>query len=127
MRGDLKEILRFSMAGALAGCVDLSVYFLLIPFVSFNISKAISFTCAGIIAYLLNKFWIFKSKMSVSYQEIGRYILVNLLALVINILTNQGILKLWPSSFLLAWSIASIATGLVTFLGFKWWVFRYPK
>ncbi len=127
MHADLKEMLRFFVAGALAGAVDLGVYFLLIPRVSFNLSKAISFTCAGVIAYLLNKFWIFKSKTSVSYQEIGRYILVNLLALGINVLINHGILKFWPQAVLLSWIIAAMVTGLVTFLGFKWLVFRYPK
>ncbi len=127
MRADLKEMLFFSIAGALAGVVDLGVYFLLIPRVSFGLSKAISFTCAGIIAYVLNKFWIFKSKTAVSYQEISRYILVNILALGVNVLTNQCVLKFLPGAVLLSWIIAAMTTGFLTFLGFKWWVFRHKN
>ncbi|MEI8175330.1 MAG: GtrA family protein [Candidatus Omnitrophota bacterium] len=119
-----KEVLRFLLAGALAGSTDLGVYFLLRRFLSFSVAKGISFTLAFIVAYWLNKYWIFPYRQRSSYSEVGRYVLVNILALEINILINKGTLHLYPGAFLLAFIIASTVTGLLTFSSFKWWVFK---
>ncbi len=118
-----KEIIRFSIAGTFVGATDFGIYYFLIHFLSFSLSKGISFTCAGIVAYLLNKYWTFKHSQP-SYAEIGRCTLINFLALGINVLTNQSILNVWPGAVFLALIIASMFTGLLTFICFKWWVFR---
>ena len=83
-----KEMIRFPIAGAIITATDFGIYYLLFHFLSFSISKGISFTCAGIVGYLLNKYWTFKHNQP-SYAEIGRYALVNFLALGINVLINQ--------------------------------------
>jgi len=119
-----KEVIRFSIAGTIVGATDFGIYYFLIHFLSFPLAKGISFTCAGIVSYLLNKYWIFRYNRSSSYPEIGRYILVNFLALGINVVTNQSILERWPGTIFLALIIASMLTGLFTFICFKWWVFR---
>ncbi|MFA5059195.1 MAG: GtrA family protein [Candidatus Omnitrophota bacterium] len=118
-----KEIVRFLIAGVFVGAVDFGIYYFLIHFLSFSLSKAVSFTCAGIAAYLLNKYWIFQCNQP-SYVEIRRYILINFLALEINVLINRYVLSVWPSSVFLALVIAAVFTGLLTFICFKWWVFR---
>jgi len=89
---------------------DFSVYFILFHFLPFSLSKGISFTCAGIVGYLLGKYWIFKQNQQ-SYAEIGRYALINFLALGINVLTNQAILDVWPGAVLAALLIATALTG----------------
>lgn len=119
-----KEIIRFSIAGILIGATDFGVYYSLIRFLSFSPSKAIAFTCAGIVAYLLNKHWIFQYNQPSSYSEVGRYLIINFLALGVNVFTNQSILNVWPNAVFLALIIASTATGLLTFVCYKWWVFR---
>ncbi|MDP2921379.1 MAG: GtrA family protein [Candidatus Omnitrophota bacterium] len=119
-----KEIARFLIAGTIAGATDFGIYYFLIHFLSFNLAKGISFTCAGLVSYLLNKYWIFQYNRSSSYPEVGRYVLINFLALGINVLTNQGILERWPGAVFLALIIASMLTGLFNFICFKWWVFR---
>jgi putative flippase GtrA len=118
-----KEIIRFLIAGSIVNAVDFSVYYILFHFLSYSLSKGISFTCAGIVAYLLNKYWTFKRNQP-SYVEVGWYILINFLALGMNVLANQGILNLWPKAVFLALIIATILTGLFTFVCFKWWVFK---
>ncbi|MBN1689211.1 MAG: GtrA family protein [Candidatus Omnitrophica bacterium] len=118
-----KEIVRFLIAGAVINATDFFVYFILLPFLPFSVSKGISFTCAGIVGYLFGKYWIFKQNQQ-SYAEIGRYALINMLALGINVLTNQAILNMWPGAVLAALLIATALTGLFTFVCFKWWVFR---
>jgi len=120
-----KEIARFLCAGACVGVIDFGVYLPLIKVLPYSAAKGISFVCAGSAAYILNKYWIFKLNRP-SYIEIRRYILVNLLALEINVLTNQSVLALVPGNVYAALIAASTVTGLFTFTFFKWWVFRFP-
>ena len=119
-----KEIVRFLIAGTFVVATDFGVYYFLIHFLSFSISKGISFTCASIVAYFLNKHWIFQHNQPSAYPEVGRYLIIILLALGINIIINQGVLSLRPGAVFLALVIATILTSLLTFAGFKWWVFR---
>lgn len=118
-----KEIVRFLIAGTFVVATDFGVYYFLIHFLSFSISKGISFTCAGIVGYLFNKYWIFKCSQPLC-AEVGRYALISFLALEVNVLTNQSILNARPGTVFLALVIATILTSLLTFVGFKWWVFR---
>jgi putative flippase GtrA len=117
-----KEAIRFLAAGAGITSIDFGVYFILFHFLPFSVSKGISFTCAGIVGYLLNKYWTFKNNKA-SLSEIRRYILISFLALGINILTNQSILNAWPGAVYPALIIASTLTGVFTYITFKWWVF----
>ncbi len=117
-------MIRFFIAGTFIGATDFGIYYFLINFLPFSFSKGISFTCASIVAYLFNKFWIFQYNQPSSYAEVGRYGVVNVLALGINILVNQGILGVWPGAIFPALLTASMVTGILTFLLCKWWVFR---
>lgn len=117
------EIIRFSIAGTLVGAIHFGLYYLLIHFLSFSLSAGISFICAGIVAYMFNKYWTFKNDQ-LSYAEIFRYTLINFLALGVNVFTNQSILNVWPGAVFGALAIASMITGSLTFICFKWWVFR---
>jgi len=116
-------MIRFFGAGSIVVVIDFGIYYALMNSLSFSLAKGISFTCAGIIGYLLNKYWTFKHNQA-SYAEVGRYAIINFIALGINVLTNQYILKLWPGAVVAALIIASMLTGLFTFVCFKWWVFR---
>ena len=119
-----KEIIRFLIAGTIVNATDFSIYYILFHFLPFSVSKGISFTCAGIVGYFLIKFFTFKHNKPLSYAEVGQYALINFLALGINVLTNQSILNAWPGAIWVALIIATILTGLFTYICFKWWVFR---
>ncbi len=121
-----KEIIRFIFAGAIVNATDFSVYYILLHFLTYSISKGISFTCAGVVGYLLNKFWTFKHRQR-SYSEIVRYVLASILALGINVLTNQTVLNIRPGAVILALIIATVLRGIFAFVCFKWWVFRTPS
>jgi len=120
---DRKQIVRFFIAGTIVTATDFSIYYISFHFFSFSLSKAISFTCAGIVGYLLSKYWTFKQNQP-SYAEICRYTIVNFIALGINVLINQSILNLRPGAVFFALVIATTVTSLFTFLCFKWWVFK---
>ena len=118
-----KEIIRFSIAGTFVVATDFSIYYLLFHFLPFSIAKGISFTCAGIVGYLINKYWIFKHSRP-SPVEIGRYVATNVLALGVNVVINHSILNVRPGAVWLALVIATALTSLLTFICFKWWVFN---
>jgi putative flippase GtrA len=117
-----KEIIRFLTAGAIVNAIDFSIYYFLFHFLPFWVAKGISFTCAGVVGYLLNKHWTFKS-VHPSFAEVARYVFINLLALACNVSTNQMILNGWHGAVFPALIIASMVTGLFSFICFKWWVF----
>ena len=112
------------VAAIFVGATDFGLYFLLIHFLSFSLAKTISFTCAGIVAYVFNKHWIFRYNKLSSFHEVGRYLIINLLTLGLNVGINQGILNVWPHAILPAIVIAAMLTGCATFISYKWWVFR---
>lgn len=118
-----KEIIRFSIAGGIVGAIHFGIYYLLIRYLSFNLSAGISFIFAGIAAFLFNRYWTFKNSQR-SYAEIVRYTLINFLALGINVFANQKILHIWPHAVFLALFTASMLTGFLTFICYKLWVFR---
>ena len=122
--GTKKEIIRSSIAGTVVGATDYGSYYLLIHFLPFSLSKAISCTLAGLIAYWFNKYWVFQYSTLISRSEIVRYVLINFLGLGVNVLTNQIVLNLYHGAILLALVSASMLTGLFTFICFKLWVFR---
>jgi putative flippase GtrA len=121
-----KEMLRFCIAGGIITATDFSIYYVLFHFLPFNIAKGISFASAGIVGYLLSKYWTFK-KNKPSFTEILRYASINLLALAINVFINDHILSQWPGEIFIALIITTLVTGLFTFICFKWWVFRPLK
>ena len=110
-------------AGVLMMVTDFGVYYILFHFLSYGASKAISFTCAGALGYFINKLWTFE-RVLLPHHEIRRYLLVNLMVLGVNVLTNQSILDRWPSAVFLALFTASAVTSIVTFVSLKWWVYR---
>ncbi len=118
------EIIRFLISGTIVNATDFSVYYILFHFLPFSVSKGISFTCAGIVGFFLIKFFTFKHNKPLSFAEVGQYALINSLALGINVLTNQIILMARHGAVLTALIIATVLTGLFTFVCFKWWVFR---
>ncbi|MDO8489217.1 MAG: GtrA family protein, partial [Candidatus Omnitrophota bacterium] len=118
-----KEFIRFFISGTIVNATDFSIYYILIQILPFSASKGISFVCAGTVGYLLYKYWAFK-RYQRSYVEFGRYILINFLALGINVVTNQYVLEFWPGAVFVALVIATALTALFAFICFKWWVFR---
>ena len=118
-----KECIRFCIAGAIVTATDFSIYYFLFHFLSFNLSKGISFVCAGTVGYLIYKYWTFK-KSQKSFSEILRYMAINSLALGINVSINHSILVQKPRGIFIALITATLFTSLFTFVGFKWWVFR---
>ena len=85
------ELIRFLVGGAFVVSIDFGVYYLLKHIFPLDVSKGISFICAGAVGYVLNKYWTFKFAQA-SNIEMGRYALINLMSLVVNVVINRQIL-----------------------------------
>ena len=118
-----KEIIRYCVAGMFVGATDFGIYYILLNVFPYSLSKGISFICAGIVAYLFNKYWTFE-QLRPSRAEIMRFVMINVLMLEINVLVNQSILSLWPGKVFVALLLAGQVTNILAFVFFKFWVFR---
>jgi putative flippase GtrA len=120
-----RHFIVFTIVGAAAISMDMGTYYFLINFLPKAAAKTMSFFCGGVIAYFFNKYWTFQQAES-SGAEVGRFVLANTAALVLNVSTNQGMLILWPTKVLLALMIATAVTFVFSFFIFKFWVFKSP-
>jgi len=102
---------------------DFGIYFLTLPVLRFGTAKALSFTCAGVLGYLLNSYWIF-ARTRPSFAEVGRYTLTNVLALILNVSVNASAITVFHASVYAAFAAAVSITAVFTYLCFSWWVFR---
>lgn len=121
--GQVSEIIRFSITGVFVIATDFGVYYLLIHLLPSAIAKAISFTCGGVVAYVLNKYWTFKQEQK-SSSEVVRFIIANFIALGLNVAVNETILRINHEAVLLALVTATILTSIFTFVVFKFLVFK---
>jgi putative flippase GtrA len=120
-----KELLRFLVAGFSAVGTDILIYYILLNFLTPNISKGISFIGGTIVAYFINKYWTFEKKGK-SYREIIKFATLYSITLGLNILTNELVMNS-IKIVLIAFIIATVVSTVVNFIGQKWWVFRKEK
>jgi len=120
-----KEMTRYLIIMPLVGAADFGIYFLCVRFLSPFVSKAISYAIANGVAYLANKYWIFKrQRKQAAAPEVGRYVVLEVVLFVGNVSINQAILFVWPHTILPAIITASLLTVLLSFIFKKFWVFK---
>ena len=118
-----KQLVRFLAAGGAAITADFGVYYLLRNVLPVAGAKGISFVCGGVAAYLLNTYWVFEQRRASSAGAV-KFAVASTLLLGVNVLTNSGVLKVWPTAVAEALVLATLVTGALSFVCFKWWVFR---
>lgn len=117
-----KEVGRFLCAGVIATAVDFGIYYLGMNFFAPAIAKSISFVCGGVAAFFLNKYWTFKQDKQ-SPQEVVRFVVANTGAFVVNVLTNELMLRITGKMIFTSLSFATVVTAVLTYFVFKHWVF----
>lgn len=121
-----KQVNRYCIVAPLVGAADLGVYYPLKQFMSVDVSKGVSFVCAGIAGYLFTKYWVF-CEQKTHYPEMGRYMIAGLVLLGCNVLINRTTLNFFPSAVLSALIIASAITTILSFVLKKYWVFKTER
>lgn len=131
---------KFGETGGLNWLVDFGFLnlFILISGIStglyFSFFKAVSFIVSVINSYFWNKFWVFKKTgKEKSSQEFGKFSLVSLVGLGINVILASFIVFLGPKIIFdinsKIWANIAAAFGSLTammwnFLGYKFFVFK---
>tara|TARA_B100000965_G_scaffold402033_1_gene427131 strand:+ start:1561 stop:1956 length:396 start_codon:yes stop_codon:yes gene_type:complete len=118
-----KQISRFSVAGLSAVTVDLLSYYILINYLSYDISKTLSFVIGAVVAYVINKFWTFE-KNNLSFKELVKFALLYTFSLIVNVYMNKLFLNITNNTIIIAFFVATGSSALINFIGQKWWVFK---
>ncbi len=118
-----KQISRFSVAGLSAVAVDLLSYYLLINYLSYDISKTLSFVIGAVVAYVINKFWTFEQN-NLSFKELVKFALLYTFSLIVNVYMNKLFLDITNNTIIIAFFVATGSSALINFIGQKWWVFK---
>ncbi len=131
------QFFRFAIVGGINTLIDFGILNLLMAVTNiyagfyYALFKAISFFCAVLNSYVLNKRWTFQKKDKFQFQEFLKFILISLIGLTINILTASFVNSLGPQWGLneVIWAnfSALCATGLtlfINFFGYKHLIFR---
>lgn len=140
--GSFREYLRFGVSGALNTTTDFIVLNALLwasgPVIAsgaYIAWKTISFLCALIQSYFLNKFWVFSSAKStgIDAKESGRFFVISLIGFLINVtgsfLTFFALSHAGVDSKIAGNIGAVIGTALTVFWnynGYKAFVFKIP-
>tara|TARA_B110001454_G_scaffold200666_1_gene206471 strand:+ start:318 stop:713 length:396 start_codon:yes stop_codon:yes gene_type:complete len=118
-----KQISRFSVAGLSAVAVDFLSYYSLINYLSYDISKTLSFIIGAVVAYVINKFWTFE-KNNLSFKELAKFALLYTFSLILNVYMNKLFLDITNNITIIAFLVATGSSALINFVGQKWWVFK---
>jgi putative flippase GtrA len=121
-----KEVIRYLIVTPFIGATDIGIYYLLIHFQApYSVSKAISYIIANSISFLFSKYWIFtRKKKEASVPEAGRYLIVDVVLFVFNIIANQTVLTISSHAVFLSFVTASLVTALLSFTCNKFLVFK---
>lgn len=121
------QIVRYILAGGIATVSNLVILFICVHY--FNLwyltSAIISFCCAVIISYLLQKFFVFKNYSTEKvHMQFLNFFVFNLVMLGVNTLliyTFVDIIGLW---YLLAQALSSAITACINYIYFNKVIFK---
>jgi len=121
-----KQFVSFSLIGLINTAVHFTVFLLLLRALGLPIllSSACGY-CAGVAnSYFMNRAWTFGLVTRPSVKEFVKFAVVNVVALLVNLLTLQYLTTVLSLSPELS-QVGAIAGSLATnFAGNKWWAFQ---
>ncbi len=85
------NLLRFIISGSFTTGVDFILYMLLSIYIPIYISKSISIFIAMTLSFFINRFWSFNNTNINIKRSISRFILCQLINLLVNTTVNYGL------------------------------------
>lgn len=125
LKNEFSKLVKFGITGVMNTLVDFVVFLLLTNIgVAIYLAQVVSYSCGMLNSYIVNRSWTFKSKGKFFSRQMIRFIVVNLLLLLLSlamlwVFTEQlGLIKI----------IAKLcSTVLIMVIGFivnRIWVFK---
>lgn len=128
-RRAMKQFIKYCMVGASGFAVNLVVYSLLVENVKMHYlaGATISFTVAVTNNFVLNKYWTFGNPQGDTFTQAGRFIVVSVSSLLLNLLVLRLLIEdFGVSNKIYAQSLAIALVTAFNFVGNKLWSFRQP-
>ena len=117
------KYIKFIISGGASTTIDFVIYILLSNIMPITPSKAISISCSTVLAFFVNKSWVFMTHNLNKWRALFRFSIVFFINLLVYVTTNGLFIELTGekiSSFVIATVLASI----VNFTLQNKWVFR---
>ncbi|PEJ57795.1 sugar translocase [Bacillus sp. AFS002410] len=130
MINQFKGFVKFGIVGLINTGVDFIVFTLLIYAVTnipYLVAQMISYSCGIVNSYLLNKRWTFKAKNQSSVQEKTRFVIVNVITLLLTLLILKVCSEWFGLSVLASKLMATCISVLMNYVGSRYWVFTSSK
>jgi len=128
-KASVRQFILYSLIGILNTGIHFGVFVILYRWLGVPVlaASAIGY-CAGLAnSYFMNRAWTFAVPMRAHPAEFLKFLVVNLVALSLNLLTLHVLadgMGLLPE---LAQAVAILFSLVANFAGNKWWAFRHPK
>ncbi len=121
----LIEFIKFSIVGAINTMVDFGVFSLLLtngcPIL---LSQIISYGCGMLNSFIMNRSWTFKENKSNEYSEPLKYVVANVVTLILVSVLILLFINLVNLPVLIAKVICTGIGMVINFLSSKFWVFQ---
>lgn len=122
----LGELLRFGVVGGSAVATDFIVYFALLsafPALGPAVAKALSFVAGAVLAFMLNRSFVFRARETSAKRQVVPFVLLYLLSLSLNGAINALLLRFGVAKPV-AWLFATGTSTVSNFIGMKFVVFH---
>lgn len=123
-----RELVVFIIVGSLTFLVDYLVYTSVLAYIHLpvELAKVIGIMAGTTSAYVMNRLWTF-NHTRYSLGSIGRFLLLYVVTLGINVAINTGVLAIlngMPAATGIAFTIAAGIAASLNFIGMRYFVFR---
>ncbi len=122
----LSQFGKYCVVGIVGVFVNLGIYTALVNFARLNYmaGATVSFAVAVTNNFLLNKYWTFGNPEGSGFTQAGRFLVVSLLSLLLNLLVLRLLVEDAGVGNLPAQMIAISVVTVLNYLGNKKWSFR---
>ncbi|MEG0898274.1 MAG: GtrA family protein [Oscillospiraceae bacterium] len=122
----LLTFIKFAITGVANTLIDFAVYTLLssVFMVNIYVSQTFGYLCGMINSYLINHSWTFKSDKKLLSSELFRFILTNLIMLVLSLFTLKFATDYLMLAKIPAKILVTAFTLCLNFVLSKLWVFK---
>lgn len=118
-----KSLLRFLIIGGISTSIDFVLYMILSKKIYLYFAKCISMLISMAFSYVGNRLWSFEVKSNKVVNSIFKYIIVQLINLVLNVSVNYLIFN-YTNSKIIAFIFATCIAMVVNYILQRKFVFR---
>ena len=117
-----KEVAMYIIIGVLSVATDYGSYLFLANILPTEYAKTISYVCGMVVGFLCNRTFTFKSNNKVHHDAL-RFTVLYMGSLLLNVLTNELLLYIFPSFVTIAFLVATSLSVIANYVGQKFWVY----